>query len=193
MAQVQPSHMCRTLHASAAFASSQCCSGYDKPRRSHLHGSGLLLRAQPACQRCSSKQQQPRRASHNHAHVRDLRVCSAVCALPQVGYVGRLRWLRRPILWCTRMTPTPLQDFEVHTLASHFFNGSGTMLAHVPHTALRTKTGLRSCETTFVTCVVYMISYSTLQTVTPQHGLQNYMLSLLLFMPSIIYLFRGWW
>ena len=27
------------------------------------------------------------------------------------------------------------QDFEVHTLASDFFHGSGTMLAHVPHTA----------------------------------------------------------
>ena len=27
------------------------------------------------------------------------------------------------------------QDFEVDKLASHFFNGTGTMLAHVPHTA----------------------------------------------------------
>jgi hypothetical protein len=52
-------------------------------------------------------------------------------------------WLRRPAtlpttthtLRCTRMAPIPLQDFEVHTLASDFFHGSGTMLAHVPNTA----------------------------------------------------------
>ena len=52
-------------------------------------------------------------------------------------------WLRRPAtlptmthtLRCTRVTPIPSQDFEVHRLASDFFHGSGITLAHVPHTA----------------------------------------------------------
>ena len=81
--------------------------------------------------------------SNRHAtHRTTMRICERLARL--LGCVcAAAGWLRRPAtlrttthtLRCTRMTPTPLQDFEVHKLASDFFHGSGTMLAHVPHTA----------------------------------------------------------
>ena len=54
---------------------------------SRLPGPGLPLRAQRACQQSSSSRAAPLTAMRT-----DVRVRSAVCALPQVGYD---EWLRR--------------------------------------------------------------------------------------------------